>query len=182
MNHKLTIKVLSTTGLFVVLSFFFHEVAHYIMGRALGYDMTMTLNTVILSEGEHKFLWHEQLIGAAGPIFTILTAIIFFALLKKKDNIYLYLLLFMAFIQRLLAAVISFFNANDEARISEYLRIGKMTLPIIVSLSLFGLVYIMAKKYKYNWKFNLISFFAVCLFITAIVLTDQYIIKPIVYN
>jgi hypothetical protein len=152
------------------------------MGTVLGYDMTMTLNTVSLTEGSFNQNWERQLVSAAGPIFTIITALIFFYFLNKKDNKYVYILLFIAFIQRFLAAVTSIFNANDEARISESLGIGKMTLPILVSLLLFGLVYKIAATYKYHLKFNLINFFIISFFIAALVFTDQFIIKPMVYN
>ncbi|WP_299763627.1 hypothetical protein [uncultured Dokdonia sp.] len=182
MNHTIDIKFILTIGIFVLLSFIFHELAHYIMGTLLGYDMTMTLNTVTLSEGSYAHDWERQLVSAAGPIFTIITAGIFFYVLRKKDNKYVYILLFIAFIQRFLAAAISLFNPNDEARISESLGIGKMTLPILVSLLLFGLVYKMASTYKYHWKFNLINYFIISFFITVLVFTDQTIIKPLVYN
>lgn len=182
MNRKINIQLIVTIGLFVILSFFFHELAHYIMGSVLGYDMTMTLNTVNLSEGSFAHDWQRQLVSAAGPLFTIITAIIFFYVLRKKDNIYVYLLLFIAFIQRFLAAAISLLSANDEARISEFLGIGKMTLPILVSLLLFGLVYKIASAYQYGWKFNLITYFIISFFIAVLVFTDQKIITPMVYN
>lgn len=182
MSHTIDIKLILYTGLFVILSFFFHEGAHYTMGTILGYDMTMTLNTVTLSEGTYTQDWHRQLVSAAGPIFTIITAVIFFYLLRKKDNKYVYILLFITFIQRFLAAAISLLSPNDEARISESLGIGKMTLPILVSLLLFGLVYKAASTYNYHWKFNLINYFIISFFIAALVFTDQTVIRPMVYN
>lgn len=182
MNHTINIKLVIAIGILVFLSFFFHEAAHYIMGTLLGYDMTMTLNTVTLTEGSYTYNWERQLVSAAGPIFTVITACIFFYFLIKKDNIYVYILLFIAFTQRFLAAVTSLFSSNDEARISESLGIGKMTLPILVSLLLIGLLYKVASTYKYHWKFNLISFFIISFFIAALVFTDQTIIKPMVYN
>ncbi len=182
MRHTINIRLILLTGLFVFLSFLFHEMAHYIMGTVLGYDMTMTFNTVTLTEGSYSQDWERQLVSAAGPIFTIITALIFFYILLKKDNKYVYILLFIAFIQRFLAAVTSIFSSNDEARISESLGIGKMTLPILVSLLLFGLVYKIVATYKYHWKFNLINFFIISIFIAALVFIDQTMIKPMVYN
>ncbi len=182
MSHPINIKLVLYTGLFVFLSFIFHEIAHYIMGTVLGYDMTMTLNTVSLTEGSYTYDWERQLVSAAGPIFTIITAFIFFYLLRKKNNTYVYILLLITCIQRFLAAIISVFNPNDEARISESLGIGKMTLPIVVSLLLFGLVYKAASTYQYNWKFNLINYFIISFFIAALVFTDQTIIKPMIYK
>lgn len=167
----------------VIASFIVHELAHYLMGEALGYDMVMTLNTVNLAEGQaYTNSWHPLLVSAAGPILTIITAIISFAVLTKKDHIYVYIILLIAFVQRFLAASISIMNPNDEARISESLGLGKMTLPFVVSIGLFTLVYIAAQKWKYSFKFSLISFIIISLSITALVFTDQLLVKPWVYS
>ena len=182
MKRPINIQLILAIGIFVFLSFFFHELAHYLMGTLLGYDMTMTLNSVTLAEGTYAHDWERQLVSAAGPIFTILTAIIFYYVLRKKDNTYVYILLFIAFIQRFLASGISFVNPNDEARISAALGIGKMTLPILVSILLFGMVYKVASTYKYHWKFNLINYFIISFFIAALVFTDQMMIKPMIYG
>lgn len=183
MKHNFTIRMIAGIVVLVIASFFFHELSHYLMGEALGYDMVMTMNTVNLADGQtYTHNWHRQLVSAGGPIFTIITAIIGFAVLSKKDHIYVYIILFIAFIQRFLAASASLMSPNDEARISDSLGIGTMTLPIIVSIGLFTLVYLAARKWNYSFKFSLISFFIISLSIAALVLTDQFVVKPWVYS
>lgn len=183
MKRNINLTVIIGIFLLVIASFFFHELAHYLMGEALGYDMIMTMNTVNLADGQsYAADWQRQLVSAAGPIFTMITAIICFVFLSKKDHVYVYIILFIAFIQRFLAASVSLMNPNDEARISESLGLGTMTLPILVSIALFTLVYLTARKWKYSFKFSLISFFVISLSITALVLTDQFVIKPWVYS
>lgn len=183
MKNRFNYKVALGIVVLVIASFFFHELAHYLMGEALGYDMIMTMNTVNVADGlSYTHDWHRQLVSAAGPIFTIITAIISYVLLSKKDHIYIYIILLIAFIQRFLAAGISLKSPNDEARISESLGLGTMTLPILVSIVLFTLVYLAARKWKYSFKFSLISFLIISLSITALVLTDQFVIKPWVYS
>jgi len=136
------------------------------------------MNAVGLKEGQnYSNEWHGQIVALAGPIFTILQAVAFFLILKKTKKIKWYPFLFIAALMRLFATLISgFIKPNDEARVSEWLGIGKMTLPIIVSLILIYLVIDISKTININWKFNTATYIVMSLGITSIVFLNQYFI------
>lgn len=135
----------------------------------------MTLNTVYLLEGSYKEEWHRILVSAAGPIITVVQAVIIYLyLFKKRWNKYLYPFLFIPFYTRALAGIISYFNPNDEARISSDLGIGTYTLPIIVSGFLFFLLYKITRQHKLAKKFQIFTLFLVMLFSSILILTDQF--------
>jgi hypothetical protein len=113
-------------------------------------------------------------VSAAGPVFTIGQALLFYFILRKKDNYYLYPFLFSAFFLRFSAMLISFWRLNDEARISETLGIGAFTLPVTVSAFLFFLVYTISRQYRYSKRLQLFTTLFVLLFYSAIILTDKY--------
>lgn len=174
-NFKITTKYSLITLIAVFLTFFFHEFSHWITGELLGYKMTMRLNYVSLTNGgECKEFWEKNLISAAGPIFTIIQGIIFYLIMKKYKNINIYPFLFLPFFMRLLAFSVSFISPNDEARISRDLGIGTYTLFIIVCLFLGILVYKISKKYLIDMKFQLINMVLTSIFITLIVLGDNF--------
>ncbi|VAW31659.1 hypothetical protein MNBD_CHLOROFLEXI01-4491 [hydrothermal vent metagenome] len=119
--------------------------------------------------------WHKIIISAAGPIVTILQALIVFLFLKSRDwNKFLYPFLFTAFYMRLLAGLMNFINPNDEGRIGIFLEIGIFTLPIIVSGLLFIMVYRISKKYNLNWKFQLATTVIVMVASSILILSDQF--------
>ncbi|WP_179018720.1 hypothetical protein [Winogradskyella forsetii] len=178
-TYKITKEYIAISIIAVFLTFFFHEAAHFIMGKALGYDMWFSMNAVGLNEVQnYSKEWHGQLVAIAGPVVTILQAIVFFMIIKKTRKIKWYPFVFIAALMRLFAALISgFINPNDEARVSEWLGIGKMTLPIIVSLSLIYLVINISKSLNIKWKFNIATYIVMSLGITSVVFLNQYFIK-----
>jgi hypothetical protein len=177
MKQTINITYILITALAVVLSFFFHELAHLLIGELLGYPMKMTLNSAFLAEGKYVSVWHEHLVSAAGPIFTILTAFVFFYVIRNTKNTYWYPFLFFAFSFRLMAMIVSIFNPNDEARISQWLGLGQWVLPLVVCFTLFFLVIKTSKEQGYSLKFNLINYILTSIFITGVVLSDQYFLK-----
>ncbi|AXT60338.1 hypothetical protein D1816_08230 [Aquimarina sp. AD10] len=177
MNPSINITYILTTLFAGVASFFFHELAHFVTGSLLGYEMGMTLNSAYLIEGKYSTVWHNQLVSAAGPIFTILTGFLFFYIIKKTKNVYWYPFLFFAFLFRLMAMIVSIINPNDEARISEWLGLGTWILPLLVSFTLFFLVIKTSKEQKYSVKFNLINYLLASVCIAAVVFSDQYFFK-----
>lgn len=174
---SINIKYILITAVAVVLSFFFHELAHLLAGKLLGYDMAMTLNSAFLKGDEYQTTWHEQLVSAAGPIFTILVSFVFFYLIRKTKNIYLYPFLFFGFYMRFMAMLMSIVMPNDEARISAWLGLGNWILPLMVCFTLLFLVIKTSKEQKYSIKFNLINYLLASVFVAGVVLTDQYMFK-----
>ena len=171
---KINFKYILLTAVAVFLSFELHELAHFFTGEYLGNKMAMTLNSGYPVNGFYLEEWQYNVVSAAGPLFTILQAIIFYFLLKKIDNYYLYPWLLIPFFMRFSAMVLSFSNPNDEARISTSLGLGMFTLPLLVSIFLLFLVFKINQKYSYTKRFNLISVLLIIFFYSAIILIDQY--------
>lgn len=174
-NFKILAKYSLIILIAVFFTFFFHEFSHWITGELLGYKMTMRLNYVSLTGGgEYKEFWENNVISAAGPIFTIIQGIVFYEIMKKYKNINFFPFLFLPFFMRLLAFTMSFNLPNDEARISRDLGIGTYTLFIIVCLFLGLLVYKISKKYSIDIKFQIINVILTSIFITLFVLVDNF--------
>ena len=172
---KLTLKYIVISFIAVFGSFFFHELFHWIAGELLGYKMTMTLNSVFLAQGNYRQPWHEYFISAAGPAFTLLQAIAVFIIIQRYKNIYLYPFLFFPLYMRLLAALLSFINPNDEARISKSLGLGSFTLFILICAVLFFLVTRISKQEHYTKKFQWINVLLAMVFSSVIILADQFL-------
>jgi hypothetical protein len=167
-------KYFAVFGIAVLLSWVLHELAHWTAGQYLGYKMGMTLNATFLLSGQYSKDLHYQIISAAGPIFTLCEAIFIFILMTQRWRILLYPFLFTCFYMRLFAAILSFRNPNDEARISSAMGIGKFTLPCIITCILFVLIYRVSKMYRFHTKFNLANLGLVILFSSIIILADMY--------
>ena len=175
-----TIKTKSTSSRYILLTliaaivtWILHEFAHWLAGTLLGYKMGMGLNQTFpyqVYDTDRDY----QLISAAGPAFTLLQAVVIFIIMQRKKIISLYPFLFTCFYMRLLAAMISILNPNDEARISKEMGWGTYTLPVIVVAFLFFLVYKISGKYHLGGKFNMITLGWVILFSSVIILTDQF--------
>ncbi len=171
---KINFKYILITAVAVFLSFELHELAHFITGECLGNKMAMTLNSGYPVNGFYLEEWQYTVISAAGPLFTIVQALFFYFLLKKKSNYYLYPWVLIPFFMRFSAMILSFRNPNDEARISTSLGLGMFTLPLLVSILLFFLVFKINQKYRYTKRFNFISILLIIFFYSAIILTDKY--------
>jgi hypothetical protein len=171
---RIDIKYIAVFAIAVFFSWIFHELAHWTVGEYLGYKMGMTLNSGYPLSGQYSKDLHYQIISAAGPIFTLSEAVLIFILMIQKKRILLYPFLFTCFYMRLFAAIISVRHPNDEARISDSIGIGKYTLPILMTITLFVLVYKISKKYKFGAKFNLANLGLVILLSSIIILIDMY--------
>jgi hypothetical protein len=171
---KINFKYILVTAVAVFLSFEMHELAHFFTGELLGNKMAITLNSGYPINGFYLKEWHYNIVSAAGPLFTIIQAVFFYFLLKRYNNYYLYPWLLITLFMRFSAMLLSFRHLNDEARISNSLGLGMFTLPFIVSVFLFFLVFKINLRYNYSKRFNLITFLLILLFYSAIILTDKY--------
>lgn len=174
MHLKINFKYILITAVAVFLSFELHELAHFFTGEFLGNKMAMTLNSAYPVNGFYLKEWHYTVVSAAGPLFTIIQAFIFYFLLKRYNNYFLYPWLLIPFFMRFTAMILSFRRPNDEARISTQLGWGMFTLPLIVSFFLLFLVFKIAQKYNYTKRFNLITVLLILFFYSTIILTDKY--------
>ena len=174
-NYKLTLKYTVISLIAVFSTFFFHEIFHWIAGELLGYKMTMTLNSVSLTEGQYLKSWHDTFVSAAGPIFSILQAATFYILMRQNKNLLLYPFLFVPLYMRVLAGVMNFINLNDEGRISNAFGIGTFSLSIAVCLLLFFFVSKISKQYNYTAKFQIINLLLTLAFSSILILGDQFL-------
>jgi hypothetical protein len=173
-TYKINSRYILLTLFAVLFSWLIHELIHYITGILLGYDMAMTLNTAYPVSGQYAQGWHYQVVSATGPLITIIEAIIVFALMRNGRRTTLYPFLFTCFYMRLLAAVLSIINPNDEARISKAIGLGTFTLPLLVVALLFYLVYKTSRQYRFTKKFQLVTLVLVILFTSIIILSNQF--------
>lgn len=157
-----------------ILSFVFHELAHGLCGKLLGYDMYVGINRAGLASGEYSQEWHNQLVSAAGPLFTIFIAIVGLALIRQFNWVRVLPIVFFSAMMRAIATLVSVSHPNDEARVSEWLGIGKWTLPFLVPLFLGWLVFLAAERLKLNWKSWALVFIVSSLAVTTVVLTEAY--------
>lgn len=174
-NFRLTPKYVLISLAAVFLTFFLHELSHWLAGEALGYSMKMTLNSASLMEGQYRNKSDEQIVSAAGPLFTILQAIVVYFILRRTKNIHLYPFLFAPLYMRILAGALNFINLNDEGRISKYLGLGTFTLSILVCSFLFFLVFKISRQNNYIAKFQIINVVLTMVFSSVLVLADQFL-------
>ena len=139
------------SGFFAVLviSFVVHEAAHARTGVALGQAMAVGLNHAVplggaLTEGQ------AALVSIAGPIVTILIALVAFALARRSTAAMLFVL--AAFVSRLLATIVSLFHPNDEMRVSLYLGLGPWLLPLLVTAGLGALAVLALRGHPIGWR------------------------------
>ena len=129
------------------LTFFFHEMSHWIAYELLGYDAGFTLNGASVKDASVTLTkTHRIITSASGPVFTILQGIVFYIILKKRNNIMLYPFLFLPFAMRLGAAWANRFQPNDEGRISLDLGLNLYVISTIVVAFLFFLIFKISKK------------------------------------
>tara|TARA_Y100000815_G_scaffold205033_1_gene188850 strand:- start:2194 stop:2718 length:525 start_codon:yes stop_codon:yes gene_type:complete len=129
--------------LILVLTFLLHEGAHALAGLALGFPVEIGLNHVRPVGEVQPDATQAMLISAAGPVATMVIALLALAIAGRSVTGFLIVL--AAFVCRAMASVVSLWTANDEMRISEALGIGAWTLPIIVTLLLGMLVWFAAR-------------------------------------
>ena len=133
------------------LTYLFHEFGHWIVGEILGNDMVLSLNNATARSGYYIGKTHDLYISIGGPVFTILQAIVFLAIIEKTKSIYAYPVVFFAAFSRFFSIVFGGFSQQDETRISSMLDIGIYTVGIIVLLVLFLIVW----RSSYSLKLNL---------------------------
>lgn len=175
-SQKITAKYVFISFVVVFLTWLSHEFAHWLTAELMGYESIMRLNSVSQVKGVETEGWHKISITAAGPIWTMIQALIFYILLNRQGwNKYFYLFLFTAFYMRLAAGIMNLVSLNDEGRISEFLGIGAFTLPIIVSGLLFFMVYKISRKYSLKAKFQAWTFLIIMIASSALILIDQFL-------
>jgi hypothetical protein len=154
-----------------VATFLVHEFAHWAVGVLLGHDMVATLNTVTpvgpVSDAD------LLLIAAAGPLVTIGQAVVGLVLVQRSRSPLGFAMVYMAFFMRLIAAGVSVFNPNDEARISQLVGLGTWTVPAVVVTGLFALFVTASRTLRLKLRDQLLCYVLASVVVTLIVGIDM---------
>jgi len=116
----------------VVVSFFIHELSHWICGELMGYEMKMTLNTVYPAARKYNSEIDYMIISVVGPMVTLIQTIVFCLIIRKSKNLLFFPFLFTAFYLALLSGIMNFSKPNDLGRISSYFELGLFAIPTVV--------------------------------------------------
>ncbi|MEQ8934381.1 MAG: hypothetical protein RIE56_01145 [Amphiplicatus sp.] len=162
-------------ALAALFTFVFHEGAHFAMGEALGYDMWVRLNSAGLAGGAYASALHENLVSAAGPAATLLQGVVAFAAAMAWRSRTAFAFLFMALVIRFLAAGVSLFNPNDEARIGEWLGVGPWALFAAVISFLLLLAMVAGRRLDLGWKSYIFSWLVSSHLVAAVVFGEAYL-------
>ncbi len=150
-----------------------HEGAHWLTGKALGYDVWMKLTKSGLTEGVWQSKRDTILVSAAGPALTITFGLIGAWLSIVKQARFGYELIFVAFMQRFLANVFSAMGAyNDEARISILLGWEWWVVPLAIITPLLALTIWSSLRLRFGLLVNFLCYLTVSMAFTATVYAD----------
>jgi hypothetical protein len=170
---EVSFKYILMTLIAVGLSWLIHEFAHWATGELLGNAMSMTLNTAYPRSGNYKAENDAMIVDAAGPIITLIQALVFYFILRKSGGNLLFPFLLVPLYMRTVAGIMNFINLNDEGRISRDLGIGPLTIPLLVFGILGYLAYTTSTFKGYNGKFIASSILLIMLLSSVLILVDQ---------
>lgn len=156
------------------ITFALHEGGHWLAAALLGHEAYFGLNSAgargAVSAADHA------LISAAGPVITLIQALVALWLVQARASAAAWVFLFWAAFMRLMATAVSLFNPNDEARISDWLGWGMWTLPVVVTGGLFVLLAIGSRRLGLSWKTLALSWVVASVAVSAVVGLDM--IRP----
>ena len=75
-----------------VVTWGIHELAHWAMGVALGYEMWMTFNQAGPTQGSFDHESHQVLVSLAGPLITWIQAGVALWLIERYQKLWIYAL------------------------------------------------------------------------------------------
>ena len=149
-----------------------HEFGHWAVYTLLGYDATMTLNTVHV-DGDTSHVWHKLLASAAGPAVTLGQAVVAYAGLRRGARDWAFAFLVSPLVYRTLAMAANVGMRNDEGRLSEAAGLGGFTLFAVVCTVLLALVVDVSRRRGYGWRRVGLVAWVASLCIGAVVLADN---------
>ena len=155
------------------ITFALHEGGHWLAALLLGHDAFYGLNSAG-ARGTVSTVDH-MIISAAGPAVTVAQALVALWLVRARDSAAAWVFLFWAAFMRFMASVITLFNPNDEARISEWLGWGLWTLPALVTLGLFGLLAVGSLRLNVSWKTLALTWLVATASVSAVIGLDMII-------
>ena len=158
------------------LTFFVHELGHYLAGIAQGFDMWLTLNKVGFHEGQTPSHMNAVIVALAGPAVTLVIAIIASLWALRGGGPLAFGIVYWAFFMRLVASGISLVNEpQDEAAAGILLGIGPWPLTLVSVFALLGLLILTHRAVKASWKVYIVAYVLASIVVAGIVLSDNVI-------
>lgn len=157
----------------VLATFAVHEAAHGLMGAALGYDMIVRLNGARPVDATGLTFVQRDLISAAGPALTLAQG--FAAAWLARAWRPAFTIALAAFMMRVLAAVASIRNPNDEARLGVSWDLGPWTVHVLVVGALAYAVLLAARSARPGWGQALLTAFFVLIGLTLAVALNSFL-------
>lgn len=159
--------------LIVIATMLLHELTHWLVGTALGYDMYFTLTTSGIVDGA----WNSQrdfaIVSIAGPLFTASIGVLGAWLAITKRMALGYELVFGAFMQRFVAMILSgVFIPNDEARVSLFLGWAWWVLPLVFVVFLLALTIWASRAMRFGVLVNFLCYLTASAAFTVMVFAD----------
>ena len=156
------------------ITFALHEGGHWLAAALLGHEAYFGLNSAgargAVSAADHA------LISAAGPVITLIQALVALWLVQARASAAAWVFLFWAAFMRLMPTAVCLFNPNDLAGFSEWLGWGLWTLPVVVTGGLFVLLAIGSRRLGLSWKTLALSWVVASVAVSAVVGLDM--IRP----
>ncbi|MBB3034120.1 zinc metalloprotease [Alteriqipengyuania lutimaris] len=166
-------KQVGLTAAIVLVCNALHEIGHLVAAKALGYEAAIRINSVSLVGGAQD--WRDAaLVDAAGPLVTVLLAIIGVALSKRGGTLGP-TIVFAALMMRILATAVSVQAPNDEARISEALGLGTWGVPAMVVGLLAILMLLSARRSAIGWRWLLGAWIGASLGFVVVVFGEPHL-------
>lgn len=131
------------------ITFALHEGGHWLAAVLMGHEAFFSLNRAGARDVVDAA--DMMIISAAGPAVTAVQALVALWLVQARRSAAAWVFLFWAAFMRFMATVISLFNPNDEARISEGLGWGMWALPVAVTAGLFVLLAVGSLRLRVSW-------------------------------
>jgi len=161
----------------IVATMLLHELVHWSVGTALGYDMYFTLTKAGVVEGGWRSDLDYAIVSIAGPIFTLAIGLFGAWLAIRHQKRLGYEFIFVAFMQRLIAMALSgVFIPNDEARVSLFLGLDWWVIPTVFVLPLFVFTIWSSRVLRFGVLVNFLCYLTVSVTFTLIVFADGQLV------
>jgi hypothetical protein len=174
-NKIFNIQSILITFFAVIGTWELHEFSHWLAGTVLGNQMAMTLNSTFAVNGKYLQGWYVLVVDAAGPLITVMEALICFLVLRKSKSLSMFPFLLTCLYMRALAGAMNIIQPNDEGRLSLWLGTDVFFVSLLVVGFLFYLVYQIVKKRDIPLKYVAIKLIWIIVFSSIIILTDQFL-------
>jgi hypothetical protein len=172
-NQKSNLQYALVTLGAVFFTWELHEFFHWLTGEILGNDMVMSLNRSYVASGKYLANWHEHVVSVAGPLITLVEAVVAFFLLKNGKTIFLFPFLLSCLYMRALAGLMNIVNPNDEGRLSQALGTDVFFISLLIVGVLLFFVYRIVKYRAVSTRLIVTTVVWILLFSSTMILGDQ---------